>query len=82
MIKKLILYSIRFYQKYLSPDTGWAKRLFITDKVCRFSPTCSEYSYQAIERYGIITGLRLGLSRIIRCHPWSKGGSDPLPILD
>jgi putative membrane protein insertion efficiency factor len=79
VIKRLLLLSIRFYQKYLSLDTGWAKRLFVTDRVCRFTPTCSEYAYQAIEKHGIIRGLSLSLARIFRCHPFSKGGFDPVP---
>lgn len=78
-MKKVLLKSIRFYQKYLSLDTGWARALFISDKVCRFTPSCSEYSYIAIGRYGIIKGLFLGLTRVIRCHPWSKGGDDLVP---
>jgi len=78
-MKRFILKTIRFYQKYLSLDTGLAKSLWITDKVCRFTPTCSEYTYQAIDRYGIMTGSWLGLKRIIRCHPWNKGGFDPIP---
>lgn len=78
-MKNVILYSIRFYQRYLSFDTGIFKGLFLTDKSCRFSPTCSEYTYQAIERYGIIDGSRMGLGRILRCHPWNKGGLDPVP---
>lgn len=77
-MKNLFLKSIRFYQKYLSLDTGWAKKLFLTDKVCRFNPTCSEYTYQAIEKYGILRGSFLGGKRILRCHPWSIGGDDPL----
>ncbi len=79
-MKFLILHAIRFYQRYLSVDTGILKFLFLTDKACRFSPRCSEYTYQALERYGIIHGLWLGVKRIVRCHPWSKGGIDPLPI--
>jgi uncharacterized protein len=81
---KVALSMIRFYQKYLSLDTGWiAKigrilRLRSGSAICIFSPTCSEYTYQAIDRYGIIYGSWLGLARIIRCHPWSKGGLDPL----
>jgi putative membrane protein insertion efficiency factor len=78
-VKKFLLASIRFYQKYLSLDTGWARALFLTDRVCRFTPTCSEYSYQAIEKYGIIQGLWLSFWRIIRCHPFSKGGVDKVP---
>lgn len=46
---------------------------------CRFSPTCSDYTYQAIEKYGVAKGGWIGLKRIARCHPWSKGGPDPLP---
>lgn len=78
MMKQLVLNLIRFYQRYLSFDTGWARYLFITDKVCRFHPHCSEYSYQAVSRYGIIRGLFLSLKRIVRCHPWNKGGWDPV----
>ena len=79
MIKRVVLASIRFYQKYLSFDTGVLKFLFLTDLACRFTPRCSEYMYQAIGRYGIIYGLFLGLRRILRCHPWSNGGDDPVP---
>ena len=79
MCKTLALKLIKLYQHHLSWDAGWARRLFITDKVCRFKPTCSEYSYQAIEKYGILKGGLLSLRRILRCHPWSKGGDDPVP---
>ncbi len=78
-MKRFVLAFIRFYQKYLSFDTGILKFLFLTDKACRFHPTCSEYTYQAIQRYGIIYGSLLGVKRIVRCHPWSKGGFDPVP---
>jgi len=75
-LKKIVLKGIRFYQKYLSLDTGWAKKLFLTDKICRFTPTCSQYTYLAIEKYGIIKGCWLGLKRILRCNPWNPGGAD------
>jgi len=77
-MKHLALFLIKFYQKYLSFDNGLAKHLFLTDKACRFQPTCSEYSYQAIEKYGILRGGWRGLKRVIRCHPWSQGGKDPV----
>lgn len=77
-MKKFALKLICFYQKYLSFDSGLLKVLFLTDKACRFQPTCSEYTYQAIEKYGILLGSWKGLRRIFRCHPWSKGGLDPL----
>lgn len=77
-MKKFLLRLIRFYQKYLSLDQGWAKKLFLTDKVCRFDPTCSEYTYQAVEKYGSLRGLSLGFRRVLRCHPFARGGVDPL----
>ncbi|KKT72340.1 MAG: hypothetical protein UW69_C0095G0003 [Microgenomates group bacterium GW2011_GWA2_44_7] len=79
MIKASVLKLIRFYQKYLSFDTGLFKFLFLTDKACRFTPRCSEYTYQAIDRYGLYKGSILGLKRILRCHPWNPGGHDPVP---
>jgi len=77
-MKKLLLNLIKFYQKYLSLDHAWAKKLHLTDKVCRFTPTCSEYTAQAVEKYGTAKGLFLGLKRVLRCHPWSEGGQDLL----
>ena len=78
-MKSVLLRLIRFYQKYLSLDTGIAQSLWITDRVCRFTPTCSEYTYQAVSRYGIMTGLWFGFKRIVLCHPWNHGGHDPVP---
>lgn len=75
-MKPSILFLIRAYQRFASP-------LFVSlfGQQCRFTPTCSEYAYQAIGRYGILYGSWLGVKRIVRCHPWSKGGSDPIPNL-
>lgn len=78
-MKYLILFFIRFYQKYFSLDTGVLKFVFGRRQICRFSPTCSEYTYQAVSRYGIIYGLWLGVKRISKCHPFHKGGYDPVP---
>lgn len=78
-MKRIILNLIRFYQKHLSFDNGFFKLLFLTDKACRFSPSCSEYTYQAVERYGIMRGGALALKRIFRCHPFNVGGNDPVP---
>lgn len=61
---------VRFYQRVVSP---------ILPKSCRFYPTCSEYTYQAIEKYGTAKGIYLGIKRILKCHPFHPGGSDPLP---
>jgi uncharacterized protein len=61
---------IRLYQYAISPMLG---------RRCRFFPSCSEYTLEALRRYGPVKGLWLGLRRIIRCHPWHPGGYDPLP---
>ncbi len=78
-MKHFILAAIRFYQRHLSFESGILKFLFLTDRACRYSPTCSEYMYQAVSRYGIMTGLWLGTKRVLRCHPWAAGGHDPVP---
>ncbi len=69
-MKKLALLLIRFYQKFISP---------LKPPTCRFYPSCSEYTYQAIARYGLLKGGWLGLKRLSRCHPWNPGGYDPVP---
>jgi len=72
-----VLALIRLYQKTFSPDHGFVKILF-PDGYCKFSPTCSEYGYQAIEKYGLIRGVPLGFWRVMRCNPCSRGGADPV----
>lgn len=78
-MKGIVLALIRFYQRTKFFHGYIFRALFMTDKVCRFIPTCSEYTYQAVEKYGSAKGLWLGFKRVIRCHPWSKGGIDPVP---
>ena len=60
--------SVRVYQKVISPLLG---------PNCRFTPTCSEYFIQAVQKHGFIIGTAKGLCRISRCHPWNPGGHDP-----
>jgi putative membrane protein insertion efficiency factor len=69
LLLKIPLLIIFIYQKLISP---------LLPARCRFTPTCSEYTKQAIERYGF-KGLWLGLRRILHCHPWNPGGYDPVP---
>lgn len=75
--KILILGIIRLYQKTISPDHGIWKDKY-PQGYCKYKPTCSEYTYQAIQKRGIIKGIILGTWRIIRCNPLSKGGYDPI----
>lgn len=70
MLKRLALLLIRFYQLTLSR---------VLPPSCRFTPTCSVYTYQAIEKYGFFKGGWLGVKRISRCHPLNPGGYDPVP---
>ena len=71
-MKKILIKLIEFYQKHISI---WLQSKNIN---CKFYPTCSEYTKQAIEKYGEIKGTILGIYRILRCNPFSKGGYDPL----
>lgn len=68
--QRLVLAVIRFYQNVISPRTP---------PTCFFYPTCSHYTYQAIERFGLWRGAWLGACRICRCHPFARGGYDPVP---
>lgn len=70
MIKSCFLIFIRLYQCTLSPVLGPS---------CRFYPTCSNYAYEAILRYGPLKGVIFALKRIVRCQPFNEGGIDPVP---
>ena len=76
MAKKFVLFLIKAYQKALSPDHGWLKHRHPYG-FCRFRPTCSEYAYDAVSKYGILKGGIKSIWRIIRCNPFNKGGYDP-----
>ena len=75
--RELAKRSITVYQKTISPDHGWFSHRYQVG-FCRFTPTCSQYTYQAIDKYGIFKGTALGIWRVIRCNPWNKGGKDPV----
>ena len=70
VISEMLILLIRAYQFALRP---------LLVGTCRFSPTCSEYTIEAIQRRGPVHGGLLGMRRILRCHPWSRGGYDPVP---
>ncbi|MDD2471922.1 MAG: membrane protein insertion efficiency factor YidD [Dehalococcoidales bacterium] len=69
-MKTLSLAMIRFYQKYIST---------VLPSSCRYTPTCSQYTYEAISRFGLGRGVWMGVKRIGRCHPFNPGGYDPVP---
>lgn len=74
MIRKMLIKSanslIRLYQLTFASLVG---------NCCRFQPTCSEYARQAYQKYGFFKGTWLTIKRLLRCHPWAKGGYDPVP---
>lgn len=69
MGKNLIVFFIQFYRHFISP---------LKPPSCRFYPTCSQYTLEAVEKYGVIRGCWLGARRLLKCHPWCAGGYDPL----
>ena len=69
-LRRLATLPIRFYQRYISP---------LKPPMCRFSPTCSQYAVEAVHAHGILRGGAYAVWRILRCHPFCKGGYDPVP---
>lgn len=68
-MKKIFIYMINFYRKYISPRKAPS---------CKYYPTCSQYAIEAIEKYGALKGGFMAIKRILRCNPFSKGGYDPV----
>ncbi|MDO5374949.1 MAG: membrane protein insertion efficiency factor YidD [Staphylococcus rostri] len=70
-MKSIFISCIRFYQRFISP---------LTPPSCRFYPTCSNYAVEAIQVHGALKGSWLAIKRILKCHPFHKGGFDPVPL--
>ena len=70
MVKKIMSSLVRLYQLTFSSLVG---------NCCRFQPTCSEYAKEAYQKYCVVKGTGLTVKRLLRCHPWAKGGYDPVP---
>ncbi len=68
-MKYIIICTVKFYRKFISP---------LKRPTCRFYPTCSAYTLEAVSRFGTFKGLYISMRRILRCHPFSKGGFDPV----
>lgn len=68
-MKGLVLAALRGYKRHVSP---------LLPPACRYTPTCSEYAVEAVERYGVLKGTALALKRLLSCNPFSRGGYDPV----
>ena len=78
-MRRIFLFGIKIYQKTLSFDHGLLGRVFPNYRSCKFTPTCSEYTYTAIEKYGVFKGGKLGFKRILKCNPYTEPGQyDPV----
>ncbi|MBQ6331231.1 MAG: membrane protein insertion efficiency factor YidD [Clostridia bacterium] len=69
-MKRILLAMLRFYKRNISP---------LLPNACRFTPTCSEYAMEAIQKHGALKGTGLAIWRVLRCNPFCKGGYDPVP---
>lgn len=70
MVKRLLVAMIKLYRRRISP---------LNPPTCRFTPTCSEYALEALEKYGVLKGIGLSFIRVLRCNPFHPGGHDPVP---
>ena len=68
-MRQIVILPLRFYKRAISP---------FLPSACRYYPTCSEYMLNAVEKYGVVKGMRLGIGRLLRCHPFHEGGYDPV----
>lgn len=73
-MKRIFLFLIDIYKVMISPVF-----VFLFGRGCKFSPTCSDYAKEAISSHGVVKGVELSIKRVVRCHPVSKGGFDPVP---
>lgn len=77
LLNNMIIWLLKFYKKNISPVFE-----ILFGKACRFTPTCSEYTIEALEKFGTVKGIALGIKRIVRCHPWGGQGYNPVPGLN
>lgn len=78
-MKNILLFLIKIYQKTLSLDHGYLGKIFPNTRYCRFIPSCSQYGYEAIEKYGSIKGTYMLTKRLLKCNQWNKSNRyDPV----
>ena len=75
-MEKILIFLIKVYKKILSLPLE-----VLFGKACRFTPSCSAYTIEALEKFGAVKGTTLGMSRFLKCHPWGGSGFDPVPEL-
>jgi putative membrane protein insertion efficiency factor len=68
-MRQAVIGTLRFYKRFLSP---------LLPSACRYHPTCSEYMLEAVDKYGVLRGVGMGVLRLLRCHPFHEGGFDPV----
>jgi uncharacterized protein len=73
-VKIILIFILKLYKKIISPITE-----SLLGKACRFTPSCSQYTIEALEKYGVAKGINYGMKRFIRCNPWGGSGYDPVP---
>ncbi|HBB27353.1 TPA: membrane protein insertion efficiency factor YidD [Candidatus Gracilibacteria bacterium] len=78
MFSQFLIFLVRLYQRYLSPDHSFWARALNRPLYCKYIPTCSEYMVESIEKRGVVRGILKGIWRVLRCNPWSHGGYDPV----
>ncbi|BCJ96957.1 putative membrane protein insertion efficiency factor [Anaerocolumna cellulosilytica] len=71
MLKRVLIFLVKLYRKFISPLKGRSS--------CIYTPTCSLYALEALEKYGALKGTYLAVKRVLRCHPFAQGGYDPVP---
>ncbi|OGK31228.1 hypothetical protein A3F29_04665 [Candidatus Roizmanbacteria bacterium RIFCSPHIGHO2_12_FULL_33_9] len=72
-MKKIVLFCIRVYQRSAFIRKPFVRTIFGTGGSCRFKPTCSEYTYQSINKFGVLKGISMGIKQFLKCRPFSKG---------
>jgi uncharacterized protein len=77
-MKLVIINAITFWQRTFAMRENILRSFGLTAHTCKYTPTCSQYTKEAVQKYGILRGIFMGLKRVFRCNPWNVGGYDPV----